>query len=241
MSARRLAQLGADLPALRWVDETASTNADARAWAEAGAPHGAAVLAGRQTAGRGRLGRRWESADGAVLLSIVLRPPLALRDAPLLCLGAAVAAAEVGGPELRIKWPNDVLAPDGGKVAGILAEVQGEGSRLSYAVLGIGMNVGSTPRDIAEARALRGDRDPLEVGVALVRAVLHTTRELVLSPDAVLGRWRARSATLGHRVRVGGVEGEAVDLDPDGALRIRVEDGSLRRVVAGDVEMVGRC
>src|SRR5690606_21125731 len=82
--------------------------------------------------------------EAAVLLSVLLRPDLAPRQVPLLCLGAAVATAEAC-PDLRIKWPNDLLGPDGRKVAGILAEMELGQGRVRYVVVGIGLNLTAAP------------------------------------------------------------------------------------------------
>src|SRR5690606_17536564 len=106
-----------------WVDQTDSTNADVKALAERGAPHGTALVAGAQRAGRGRLGRVWESAPGSLALSVLLRPLLPVERAGLIALATARVVAEACGPGFGIKWPNDVLGPDGSKVAGILAEL----------------------------------------------------------------------------------------------------------------------
>src|SRR5437763_1054108 len=120
--------------------EIGSTNARARELATAGAPHGTAVTAALQTAGRGRQGRGWTTPAGrALALSLVLRG----ADA-LLPLRAGLAVADLAGPGARVKWPNDVLL-DGRKVAGILAEGRPQDG---WAVLGIGVNAALRPEDI---------------------------------------------------------------------------------------------
>lgn len=222
---------------------TGSTNADVGALGRDGAPHGTAVWADEQTDGRGRLGRTWESPPtGNVYLSVLLRPALPLERAPLLCLAAAVVAAEVAGPHYRIKWPNDVQAPDGRKVAGILAELEVERGALRYVVVGIGLNVNAAP-DLPSATSLLDvdgvHRDREELVMALIRGLLTITSELERAPDAVLTRWRRASSTLGKHVRIGSVEGEAIDIDPTGALVVSTPHG-VERVFAGDVEMVRR-
>ena len=222
---------------------TTSTNADAAALAREGAPHGTAVWADEQTDGRGRLGRTWESPPlGNVYVSVVLRPALALERAPLLCLGAAVVTAEVAGPPYRIKWPNDVQAPDGRKVAGILAELEVEKGALRHVVVGVGLNVNTAP-DLPTAPSLvdvdGAHRDLDELVHALIHGLVAMAAELERAPDAVLGRWRRASSTLGKHVRIGVVEGLAVDIDPTGALVVSTARG-VERVFAGDVEMVRR-
>lgn len=223
---------------VHYFPETDSTSRRAFALAMDGAESGTLVVADSQTAGRGRLGRSWVSPPGTNLyLSLVLRPPLQPAQAPLLCLAAAVGVAEACGA--LIKWPNDVLAPDGRKVAGILAELQAEVDALRFVVLGIGVNVNHAPPDVpaASVSELRGaPQDRAALLGELVAAVERRCAQVGPDSPALLAAWRARSMTLGHRVRVGDVEGVAVDVRSDGALLL---DGG-RAIVAGDVEMVAQ-
>ena len=171
-------------------------------------PIGSVVIADHQTAGRGRLERRWDAPPGtALLVSFVLRP------APLLSLAAGVAAAEACGPEVRLKWPNDLLL-DGRKLGGILVE-----TTPRKAICGIGINLSSAPEGAA-----RLDRPRDEVFARLEAVIERWTG----APDeAVLRRWRELSATLGRRVRVevGGrtAEGLAEDIGPRGELVVNGE------------------
>ena len=178
-------------------------------------PIGSVVVADHQTAGRGRLDRRWDAPPGSALLaSFVLDPH------PLLSLAAGVAAAEACGPDVRLKWPNDLMLR-GRKLGGILVEVGG-----GKAVVGIGINLTSAPPGAAR--------------LGLPRDVLldRLRDELVAWSSAprgrILERWRELSATLGRRVRVEvpghTFEGTAQDIAEDGALLV---DG--QRVGAGDV------
>lgn len=124
------------------VDETASTNDDARALALQGAPHGACVAARRQTSGRGRRGHSWSSPDGGLYLSVVLRPEVAMYHyvgLGVVCsLGVLDALRELGSP-VALKWPNDVLLGHG-KVGGLLVEA-GSSAEGPFAVCGIGLNL----------------------------------------------------------------------------------------------------
>ncbi len=227
------------IPPIRYVAETGSTNADVATLAAEGAPHGTALVADAQTAGRGRLGRTWISPPGSNLyLSMLLRPNLPLADVPWLTLAAAVAGAETLGP-IRIKWPNDLLADDGRKVAGILAEAEISGGKVAHVVVGIGVNVRSAPpfaASLAELGAPLLDRS--ELAVRWVRRMLYWSSVLHCGTPAVGLRWRELSCTLGARVRLGEVEGVATDLDTNGALRVRRDDGSEQSILAGEVEMV---
>jgi len=231
--------LGLPVP-IRFVEVTGSTNADLKEWAKQGAPGGTALVAGAQRAGRGRMGRSWEMAPGAGLaLSILLRPALALARAPLVGLAAAVAIAEASGPEYRIKWPNDVLGPDGAKVAGILAEVEADGPAVRWVIVGIGVNVSDAPASIPQAGALERidgrPRDRARLAAEITAGVLETVDRLTRVPGEVLMIWRARSATLGTRVQVGDVRGTAIGLDADGALRVRDDAGTEHRILSGDL------
>ena len=135
----------------RWLAETASTNDVARAWALAGAPDGAFATAARQTHGRGRRERKWESPAGTGLyVSFVLRPAWPAQQAPNLAILAGMAAfhalEKAGVKDLRVKWPNDVLA-GGKKICGVLVEPRLGAGRIEFAVVGIGINVGQAAVD----------------------------------------------------------------------------------------------
>jgi BirA family transcriptional regulator, biotin operon repressor / biotin---[acetyl-CoA-carboxylase] ligase len=178
-------------------------------------PVGSIVVAQHQEAGRGRAGRRWEAPPGtAMLASFVLRPN------PILSLAAGVAAAEACGPEVRLKWPNDLLL-EGRKLGGILVEAS-----AAKAVCGIGINLTSAPEGAAR---LDGPGDEL-----LARLTERLGFWCSAPPEAVLDRWRELSVTLGRRVRVDlpgeSFEGVAEDIGAGGEL---IVDG--RPVSAGSV------
>ena len=135
----------------RWLAETASTNDVAREWAGAGAPDGALVVAARQIQGRGRRERTWDSPAGAGLYaSFILRPEWPAEQAPNLAIVAGMAAfhalEKAGVENLRVKWPNDVLA-GGEKICGVLVEPRLGAGRIEFAVVGIGINVGQAAGD----------------------------------------------------------------------------------------------
>jgi BirA family biotin operon repressor/biotin-[acetyl-CoA-carboxylase] ligase len=137
-----------------YFDEIASTNTHAARLAADGCDEGFAVAAGMQTHGKGRLGRSWESPkDKGIYLSVVLRPPMAPAETPVLTLAAAVAAVRaiyaVTGIRTGIKWPNDIIC-DGRKMAGILLEMNSEADRVNHIILGIGINYSQTPDDFPE-------------------------------------------------------------------------------------------
>jgi len=200
-------------------EEIDSTQRVARELADGGAPHGTVVRAEAQTAGRGRRGRVWAAEPGRnLLLSIVLRPPVPLREAPLLTLGAAAGLAEVF--DVRVKWPNDLVDGDGRKLGGLLGELEARGDRVDYVILGLGLNVNQVefpdlPGATSLARLAGGPVDREEAFELAVRAMLAWSGH----PDR-LTLWRRRAHTLGRRVRVGGLEGVATGLRDDGALLV---------------------
>lgn len=212
---------------------TDSTNDRARELAVAGAPHGTLVTAEEQSAGRGRQGRRWSAPPGqALLMSVVLRG----APSPLLPLAAAVAVAEVCGPDARIKWPNDVLI-DGRKVAGILAEGR---PQEGWAVLGVGLNVAVDLATLPEElRASAGGLGLSPAAVAPTRDQLLSalTRCLALPTAAVVATWRSRDALLGSTVRWAGGAGRAEGIDDAGRLLVRRE-GERIVLDAGEVHLL---
>lgn len=243
----------------RVVASTASTNDDALAWAAAGAPDGAWIVAGAQTAGRGRRGRAWASPPGAGLyLSVVVRP--AARSDPAMRLltvmaGVAVveALADATGVRATLKWPNDVVVETPGapprKLAGILAEGAMIGSQLSAVVVGVGLNLRPTayPPEIA-ARAVSLDAlagrsvDPDTVLIAILGALARRRQALGAADGgaALLDAWRAWSpSATGSRIRWRQqdeiCEGVTAGVDAMGALLVQTRGGEAR-LVAGEVE-----
>ncbi len=234
------------------VDETGSTNADLLGRANSDLREGEVLIARHQTAGRGRQGRVWlDQPDAALLMSISLRPPVAVAPLIPLVLGTAVvrAMSSLGVP-VGLKWPNDVLAPDHGerKLAGILAEAATVGSDLAV-VVGMGMNLefsGPMPAEVADRAvdlALLLDGRPLD-RAALVLALLtefeNALVELETGGSALaLDHYRDACLTLGRRVRFEtgqkSVEGRAIGIDPTGGLIIENEKSLEQTVLtAGD-------
>ncbi len=211
-----------------------STQSVARRLADEGAPHGTVVLAEEQTAGRGRLDRRWTSARGENLtFTVVLRPPIPARDAPLLTLGAAAGLAVA--LDLRVKWPNDLVTSEGRKVAGLLAEMETVGDRVGYVLLGVGLNVNQQvfPPELPNATSLARERGPQDREDVLDRAV-SAILAWAQHPDR-LDQWRRRAHTLGRHVRIGAIEGVATGLRDDGALLV----GGVP-VLAGEIDPPAR-
>ncbi|HJX14081.1 MAG TPA: biotin--[acetyl-CoA-carboxylase] ligase [Dehalococcoidales bacterium] len=227
----------------------ASTMDTARQEAKSGASEGTVIIAGEQTRGRGRLKRPWLSPVGNIALSIILRPDIA--GLPCLMMISSLAAVrsirEVAGLKARIKWPNDVLI-GGKKAGGILIENEVKGDRVAYAVIGIGINVGlrtADHADIAGIAAGLNETAGREISRAeLVRSLLEEFERLYLAlPDGqtIYEEWRDNLATLGKKVTATSgkdvMEGIAVSVDGNGALVLRRPDGTMTRVVAGDVTL----
>ena len=234
------------------VAETASTNADLLA--DRAAPDCSLLVAEHQVAGRGRFDRRWSSPPGAGLtFSVLLRPNLPVQHWGWLPLLAGVAlreaVEEAAGLGTVLKWPNDLLAgPEGGKLAGILAQTAGDA-----VVIGIGLNVDTTAEELpvgsATSLALCGagrlDRTALLAAVAArleARYVQWCGCGGDPASSGLAAAYRSACATLGRPVRValaGGavLTGTAVDVDATGRLVVETDDGP-RAVGAGDVEHV---
>ncbi|MBL8132667.1 MAG: biotin--[acetyl-CoA-carboxylase] ligase [Anaerolineae bacterium] len=227
-----------------------STNDRAMSLLLAGAPTGITVLADEQTAGRGRLGRAWHSPPGsALMLSIVLRPPPAAQS-DVGMLGALIICEAVEALGVRgagIKWPNDVQV-DGRKLSGILPEAAWKGNALAGVVLGIGVNVSVdfSETSFHETAISLGDTGASTDRAALLRALLERfdQRSAQLGSDLLFEAWRARLNMLGRTISVlntggtnsaGALRGTAEGVDRDGALRLRGDDGAVRRVIAGDI------
>ncbi|CAM3379953.1 biotin--[acetyl-CoA-carboxylase] ligase [Hydrogenibacillus schlegelii] len=243
---------GAELgQAFRFFPEVDSTQNAARRWFDDGAPHGAVVLAERQTAGRGRMGRQWVSPPGTGLwMSVILTDGLRLADVHALSLMAGLAVAEAleaFGYRPGLKWPNDVLLA-GKKVAGVLIEGQGELDRLYFAVVGIGLNVRLPEafppelRTIATALAEHGPPPPRRKLAAAILSALD--RELRAYRAEGFGplreRWLVRAVSLGREIAVetggGRIVGRFAGLDDDGKLLVETAAG-LRAIASGEVRL----
>jgi BirA family transcriptional regulator, biotin operon repressor / biotin---[acetyl-CoA-carboxylase] ligase len=246
--------------AFAWHAECGSTNDLAAERARAGAPAGLVIVADAQTAGRGRLGRTWHSpADENLYLSIVLRPARPPSEIPPITLlaGAAVARAlQTFGLTPRLKWPNDVelveLVDETGrrrKIAGILTEMASAGGSALHVVVGVGLNVNTVdfPPEIADRatslrRALGHAIDRVDLLAALLDAFEPLCEEFDRrGPAAAVEAFEAHAAFPAPcRVTAPGrpgdrVEGIALGVEPDGALRLQDDKGQIHRVISGEL------
>lgn len=237
-------------PPIEAYDELDSTSAEARRRAEAGEVGPVWITAAAQTAGRGRRGRAWSTQRGnlaATLLTLTDRPP---AEAAQLSFVAALAACDLAdtclGPGVaRLKWPNDVLV-HGRKAVGILVESGARADGRLWLAVGIGVNLAHAPQDVerpATAFAEHMAARPPEPRAAL--EVLATAFERWRGAWATQGfapiaaGWSERATGIGQRCEARlpnrTLAGVAEGLDPDGALRLRLDDGGLERITAGDV------
>ena len=222
-----------DLSGVRFVDSIDSTNRSLLEEARGGAPEGIVLVAGFQTAGRGRLGRSWVAPAGsALLVSVLLRPSLPPERLHLVTMAAGVAARRACRDVPTLKWPNDLLVGSR-KLAGILAEAAG-----GAVVVGMGLNVVRPPDVPAELDGVAVWLDEVVPGVSrdgVLSAWLAAYDAELADLSGLPSRYRVACGTLGQRVRVeqaGGVlEGVAVDVDDGG--RLVLDTGDV--VAVGDV------
>lgn len=234
-------------------DTADSTNLCAMELAAEEAPEGTLVVAETQTGGRGRRGRTWFSpADDNIYASLVLRPAIPPSQAPIITLMIAVALAETlrkqfGLPAL-IKWPNDVLISDK-KIAGILTEISSDMDRIDYMVIGLGVNVNTQaadfPIDIENlATSVRIASGNKVSRVALLRNILESidacyTEFQTKGFSPIMNRWHQYNNIIGQRVTVDVLGtrfiGKVENVDDDGVLMLRTDEGDLRRIFSGDV------
>jgi len=226
-----------------------STMEVARREAQQGAAEGTVIIADEQTAGRGRLRRVWLSPRGSIALSIILYP--SLSHLPSLIMLASLAVVHsieaVTGLKSQTKWPNDVLV-NGRKVCGILIESDVQGNAVNYAIIGIGINANLRLADFPEilpiATSLSDEMGRDVSRLSIIRCLLVETERVYLALSAggsIYEEWRDSLVTLGRRVRVKTgeaiYEGVAESVARDGSLLLRGPDGSLTRIVAGDVTL----
>ena len=214
-----------------------------------GAAEGTVILAEEQTAGRGRLKRLWLTPRGSIAMSVILYP--ALKYLPYIIMIASLAVARsiegITGIEAGIKWPNDILI-NGKKVCGILIENEVQKGRVNFVIVGIGINVNLGLADYPEIESIAtslSDALGREVSrVDIIRRLLAEMEQLysdVTAGQSIFEEWRDKLIMLGKRVMVtigdARYEGTALSVEPDGRLLLRLFDGSLAEVVAGDVTL----
>ncbi len=235
-----------------YLPTTGSTQQDALGAAEQGASDGLVIVTDRQTAGRGRGDNRWWAPAGCcILFSWLVRSPLPWERASWLTMAASLAVADgiqgAVGLDVGIKWPNDVII-QGKKLGGILTETVADSGGLLLAVVGIGVNVNLSeaemPREIiGQATSLSsvlGHEVPRDAVLWEILLALDREYARMLEGHSPLLRWKARLKTLGRHVEImvsdKRVKGLAEDVEKDGGLIIRLDDGGVMRVWTGVVQ-----
>jgi BirA family biotin operon repressor/biotin-[acetyl-CoA-carboxylase] ligase len=229
---------------IHYFDEVDSTMDIARDLARKQCPHFTVVIAGRQKKGRGRLKRSWLSSEGGLYFTIVVRPKIP----PVLSSRVNFAASMILAQTLRnmlninamVKWPNDVLV-DGKKISGILSEMEAEMDMVSFINIGLGINVNNdpTPREpmATSLKKILGKEVPR---MKVLKAFLDHFEDAVNDADFdnVVSEWKRYAETLNRHVRIVTShevsEGLAVDVDDNGALILKLADGSVKKIIYGD-------
>jgi BirA family biotin operon repressor/biotin-[acetyl-CoA-carboxylase] ligase len=235
-------------------DELPSTSTLVRDRAEAGEPAGLAVLARRQSQGRGSRGRDWSTPEGNLAISMLLRPDLPMREAggmsllSGLALAEAIAAILPPGPRLLLKWPNDLLL-EGRKLAGILLESHADGQgRVGWIIPGIGVNLAHAPILPDRIAACLADHMPPPAPETVARLLLDRLGHWsdVLARDGfapIRAAWLARAQPIGSpmSLKLGAdvLSGTFAGLDADGSL-LMAHDGTVRRFTTGEVLLPGQ-
>lgn len=232
-------------------DEVDSTNQLAKEQAENNAKEGTVVIAEKQVAGKGRVGRKFSSPKGGIWLSCILRPDLkpvlATRATYLSSLAIAKTIAELTNLEPKIKWPNDVLL-NGAKVSGILTEMGAELDQVNYLIVGLGINANIAKNNLPVTVQDRATTLYHELGQKIdrIKFVQHLLKFIEESYrqindfNALLEEWKKYAYTLGKDVIVTSsrnkISGTAIDIAEDGALILEV-DGQEKKVYSGDVSL----
>jgi BirA family biotin operon repressor/biotin-[acetyl-CoA-carboxylase] ligase len=226
---------------IRSVAETRSTNEDLAALARAGAEEGLWLRAERQTGGKGRQGRHWVSPIGNLHASTIVRLRSGDPPAPTLALVAAVAlhdAVSVHAQGVEIKWPNDLVA-DGAKLAGILLEREGDA-----VIVGFGVNVAAQPDKVDRpVTSLQSLSAQAPLAAALLEGLADRFAYWLScwrtkGFDTIRVAWLERAHRIGTPLATSESEGRFDGLEPDGALRLRLADGTSRVIHAGDVFLI---
>jgi len=238
-----------------FCNEVGSTNEWAKELATFGAAEGTVAVAETQTAGHGRLGREWFSPRGGLWFSVILRPKLVAREATELVFTAGLAVAEalqrLYGLRVETKWPNDIMV-NGRKVCGILAEMNTTDEAINYFIVGIGVNANFEvencfpPEFATSATSLKAEVGK-EVNVEeLFRALIEELEGAYdlfneKGSESILAEWKKYAVFLGRdvevRVGTGTWRGVAVNVDDDGSLMVKLEDGKVKHVYDGDVSL----
>lgn len=229
---------------VHYYPEVASTMDTAMTLARGGCPEFTVVAADRQTKGRGRLQRVWQSAPGGLYFTMVVRPKINLSASPLINLAAAVDLADtvhaLYGIPAQLKWPNDLLVQER-KLAGILSQMAAEPDRIEFVNVGIGINVHNDTRNVVPPAVSVSEIAGAGVSRArILKSFWERFERRMAAGDLhnVVAQWKQRGLTLGRQVRVQTLtetwEGLAIDLDETGGLVLQFPNGQRKTIVYGD-------
>jgi len=239
-----------------FADEIDSTNVKAHSLAEKGTEDGTVILAEKQTAGKGRLGRQWESPDATgIYCSIVLRPQLALPETALITFIAAIAISEAIREccptiQTQIKWPNDILVNEK-KIVGVLTEASAEMQHVNYVVVGFGINVNTPNKELPKRVIFPASSLLAEHGTTVDRVKLaaHCLKQFDFwytclaqkdGTEKIIARWRELSAMTGRKVTIkqvnNDISGTIEGISKDGALLVKDDNNITHTIYSGDVK-----
>lgn len=248
-------QTGLRTHSLGWrfcfFSSVSSTNALLHEKAKAGEEEGLVVAASRQLQGRGRRGRDWFSSPGGLYLSFLLRPSVALQEWGRITFLMALVLIELLQEDYCLpalmKWPNDIQL-HGKKLSGILTELSRDGKGDYYLITGMGVNVNQkrehwpphlTDRAISLAEALQQELDPNDLLLSFLRNFQEAYHQFLQGQLDPVARHLHYSSTLGQRVHLtsvtGDYQGQALEITPQGSLRVLCMDGIIREFFEGDI------
>ena len=229
---------------IHYFAELSSTMDIAKDLARKNCPDFTVVIAGRQSAGRGRLNRQWMSEEGGLYFTLVLRPeiplPASFRVNFLASLTLARMLRETYGVEADVKWPNDILVDDR-KLSGMLSELEAEADRVFFINIGMGVNVNNNPSGVEPAAISLKQILGHEVSrIELLTRFLDEFEEHLknVELETVISEWKQYTVTLQRQVKIVTrqevTEGRALDVDDNGALIVELADGSTQKIIYGD-------
>ena len=229
---------------IHYFPELSSTMDSAKGLARKNCPDFTVVIAGRQTKGRGRLNRQWLSDDGGLYFTLVLRPniplPMSSRVNFLASLTLARVLRDMYQIEAAVKWPNDILVDDR-KLSGMLSELEAEADRVFFINIGMGINVNNDPTGVEPGAISLKNMLGREISrVRLLSRFLDEFEDRLKNAEFenIISEWKQYTVTLQRQVRIVTqrevTEGLAVDVDENGALIVRLADGSIKKIIYGD-------
>lgn len=229
---------------IHYFSEVTSTMDVAKDLARKGCPDFTVVVAGRQKKGRGRLKRIWFSSEGGLYFTIVLRPKISPVVSFKINFSASLVLAQIlrnmFGIKAMVKWPNDILV-DGKKISGMLSEMEAEADMITFLNIGLGINVNNDPTSeepmaASLKKVLGREISKKEILARYLEEFEKRLNNVTL--DNVISEWKQYTLTLNRHVKIVAnhevSEGFAIDVDENGALVLRLEDGSTKRVIYGD-------